>query len=281
MKRKSNKKEKKRTNRKTKHIRGGWNWLWPFGSRANQSKCPNANKCDLTDTQYSNKLNETWKTCIKMNKINNDIYYITPQNVTIKSIETVQIPEFVVNLGNSGSNDKCKIMIEDKYIGCFLYFCGNWYAIMRLFGKTLNEGLLARTEANRAFFKLYQRRFETAPPRGARSKLSVELPVENSNGLKGSKFDFDANDPNKGNSVVGLDKDIYTEVSIQQVLSTSDSKTIKLVEGCYENIDKKSEDVFKILQEFRLQKVLGNNIKRDAVDAVGEGVIEGVGDALI
>jgi hypothetical protein len=30
---------------------------------------------------------------------------------------------------------------------------------------------------------LYQRRIDTAPPRGARSKLSVKLPVENSNGL--------------------------------------------------------------------------------------------------
>ena len=166
MKRNTNKRQAKKKHRRTQK-KGGF---WPFTTfreqtniitkEEQQQKCMNYNKsCPTFDTQLTNtknvknKINPTWKTCIyayadNKYEINYHIFYITPQNVIIKSIDSIQIPEFTVN------GRKHTIMIEDKYISCFVLICGEWYAIMRLFGTTLNTELLARTEKNRAFYKL-------------------------------------------------------------------------------------------------------------------------------
>ena len=45
-------------------------------------------------------------------------------------------------------------MIEDKYVARFVKIEGRWYAIMRLFGKTLNSGVFASVEKNKAFYLL-------------------------------------------------------------------------------------------------------------------------------
>jgi hypothetical protein len=89
-----------------------------------------------------------WETCITYSQKSNNILYITPKNVLIKSIETIQIPEFNINAG------RYKIMIEDKYVGCFLKIDNTWYAIMRLFGSTLNTGYFALTEKNKVYYKI-------------------------------------------------------------------------------------------------------------------------------
>jgi hypothetical protein len=114
---------------------------------SDQQLCSNSLvKCNLLDKHYTenNKENEVWDTCIHMNGINNHIIYITPKNVVIKKIETAVIPEFAVKLSDENNKSLCKIMIEDKYVGCFLKICGHWYAFMRLFGKTFNSFILSK-----------------------------------------------------------------------------------------------------------------------------------------
>ena len=66
--------------------------------------------CDIMDTQFSEKINHTWKTCIKMNDKYNHIIYVTSTNVLIKSIETIQIPEFYVKFSNENSVQKCRLV---------------------------------------------------------------------------------------------------------------------------------------------------------------------------
>jgi hypothetical protein len=220
------------------------------------SQCENAStKCNFSDTQYTGKLNQTWKTCINMNGIYNHILYLTPNNVVIKSIETIQIPEFVVKCidktGN-GAPMSSKIMIEDKYITAFLYICGDWYAIMRLFGKTLNTQYLARTEKNRAFFKL--------------SNISVDIDTKNP-------------ETNR-TSVINIQYGSYKLVNETKLAATSNVPTVNIRKG-FVNIDKNSvvrnKRVFNVLQRFRQQKLLAHNAKEELAENVASDIL-GFGD---
>ena len=182
-----------------------------------------------------------------MDGIFNHIVYITPKNVLIKSIDTVQIPEFVVNINNQPV--KSKIMIEDKYVTCFLFICGNWYAIMRLFGKTLNTGVLARTEKNRAFFK-----------------------------LNNIHIDVDTNNPNNGSGLITIPGNHTTNTNKKQFFATSNTPIIQLTSDSFTNINKQSivnnHYVFYILQEFRLQKLIGNSGKYGFIGNVAEDMVQ-------
>jgi hypothetical protein len=95
--------------------------------------------CHFFDKQYKGLSNEIWKTCVTVEEREYHIIHITPKNVLIKSIETMQHPLFIVKIGNFGARSY-KIRIEDKYIACFLRIGTQWYVIMRLFGTTLNTG---------------------------------------------------------------------------------------------------------------------------------------------
>jgi hypothetical protein len=212
------------------------------GNACNKSTVP----CDIMDTQFSEKKNPTWKTCIKMNGIYNHIIYVTSTNVLIKSIETIQIPEFHVKFSNETSDETCKIMIEDKFIGCFLYFCGNWYAIMRLFGKTLNTQYLARTEKNKAFYKI--------------TNIHINLKTDD------HKTD--------GDGIISLDNDNFTEVTNKHILSSSKSKVIKLNDNCFTNINKTNDkEAFNVLQRFRQEKMFGNDVKYNAAANIVDIII--------
>ena len=235
----------KNKSKKNKTRKGG---VWPFNTSEQDSeyikKCNNTEtKCDTFDSQITNKnnitnkINPTWKTCINMNKINNHIIYITPENVAIKSIETLQIPEFTLSINNE--TKKYKIQIEDKYISCFLLICGEWYVMMRLFGKTLNTGYTARTEKNRVFFKLSNIKF-----------------VYDENGSK--------------DTTITIPNENYVDVELSTKLSTSNSPTIQL-KDCFENIDKKNS-VFNVLQRFRQQKLFANSAKNEAATNSVDGV---------
>jgi hypothetical protein len=226
-----------------------------------KKQCENASvKCNVIDTQYTGKLNQTWKTCINMNGINNHIFYLTPNNVIIKSVDTIQVPEFVVKCldktGN-GEPNASKIMIEDMHISAFLYICGDWYAIMRLFNKVMMTDYLADTEGNRVFFKL--------------SNILVDIDTKN---------------PEKnGNSVITIpygSYEIFNKSNITETsnhtpinIETSNSPTINITKG-FVNINKKSlvrgQIVFNVLQRFRQQKLLANDAKQIvAIDAVATG----------
>jgi hypothetical protein len=204
----------------------------------NKTKCLNPEiSCNFFDDFYPGKMNYTWDTCINMNGIYNHIFYITSQNVLIKSIETLQIPEFMakVELENRLQKIQCKIKIEDKFVGCFLNICGEWYAIMRLFGKTLNTGYLARTEKNKAFYKL--------------TNLSFGLDVEN---------------PNDGDSSITITSKYFDEDNTMYLFKTSSSKMIVL-KNCFENITKQN-DVFKVLQRFRQEKIFAHSGKENLLN---------------
>jgi hypothetical protein len=205
----SKKKYSKRSiiKRSYKRYYGGNDW----------KSCPKSEvPCNLLDTQHPQKNNKLWNTCINENGINNHILYITSlNNLLIKDIETLRVPLFKIN-------DKiCKIQIEDKFVGCFLKICGKWYAIMRLFGKTLNTGVFARTEKNKAFYEL--------------NCITV----------------------NEENGSIQIDK--FTEYN-QKLTLSNDTPIIKLNNYAFTNI-RKDNDVFKILQKFRQQKIIGNSIK--------------------
>ena len=201
---------KKMYSKKTKKYYGGNDWKSCF--RADDP-------CDLLDTQHSPKVNNLWNTCIKENGVNNHILYITPlNNLLIKDIETMRVPIFQIN------NKICKIQIEDKFVGSFLNICGKWYAIMRLFGKTLNTGVFARTERNKVFY---------------------ELKFINVNEETGS---------------INIDK--FTEYYKTLLFSNNKVPIIKLNNDTFTNI-RKDNDVFNILQKFRRQKIIGNTIKEN------------------
>jgi len=239
---KKNKKVKTRANKRSRKHSKRTNKLSGVGKGV-ESNCPNAQvNCNLLDKHYTegNKLNETWDTCINMNGINNHIIYITSKNVLIKSVETPQVPEFVVKLADNPDSQSCKIMIEDKYIACFLKICGQWYAMMRLFGKTLNTGMLARTEKNKVFYRI-------------------------------NNIDIDANDPSNGTGLIAIPKDSYKESDSSPFFSTSRTKVIELHDKCFENINKQSGNVFNVLQRFRQEKLVANEAKNEVVnDVIGE-----------
>lgn len=178
--------------------------------------------------------------------------YITPLNVIIKSIETIQIPEFMVRIvdtdatGNrTAKNVKCNIKIEDKYVGCFVSINGYWYAIMRLFGSTLNTEYFARTEKNRVFYK-----------------------------LEGMSVDIDPT-TGDGTGVITVNENMYHQKYNKTLLGNSKSPTITIKQK-FENINKNTGaqvHIFASLQEFRQQKLLGNDAKQEAVSSVDSGVV--------
>jgi len=226
MKNKTQNKNRKQNRQKTRKIRGG--------------------ECKLLDTQY-NKQNPTWDTCITMNNIKNNIVYVTSSNVIIKSIESAQIPEFIVKLPTE--QIRSKIMIEDKYVACFIRISNQWYIMMRLFGKTLNTGYLARTEKNKVFYKI---------------KSGVTL-------------DIDTNDTNKGSGLIKFEPNCYTKEIKNQILATSTTPTIIIKPEIIENINKTNDiQTFTILQRFRQQKLFGNDVKQAVAQEATEGVFSGL-----
>jgi len=224
--------------KRSRNMRGGNNdW----------KSCPNAQvSCNWFDKHYTGnrKLNETWDTCIDMNGIKNHIIYITSQNVAIKSIESLQVPEFVVKLPTENEPIKCKIMIEDKYVGCFLNVCGQWYAIMRLFGTTLNTGVLALTETNKAYYRV-------------------------------KNIEIDAKDPETGSSLITIPQGSYTESNDSPTLATSKTQVIKLNDNCFTNINKE-DDTFNVLQRFRQQKIWANAEKQEIADKALDVAVDNI-----
>lgn len=220
------------------------------------NQCPDEEvKCDLLDTFYnntnSNLKNQMWKTCIYQNNRNNHILYITPLNVVIKSIETAQIPEFNVSFLTEQNKMRkpiefirCKIMIENKFVASFLKICDEWYAMVRLFGVTLNTGILARTEKNRVFYKI--------------KKDKLRFGNVNENGL------------------IYFSQGSYTQETRNNYwLITGNTPIIIIKDDCFENIVK-TNDVFYVLQRFRQEKLIGHEMKEKFIEKLIKGVINGI-----
>jgi len=262
--------------KKTKKAqRGGF---WPFTSwSGDQSKsddastnkkgiksekldlatCPNPKgACNTLDTQFNNKINPTWETCITANSIKNHIIYITPNNVIIKSVETIQIPQFLVKL-NVGPIISAKIKIEDKFVECFMFICGQWYVSLRLFTTVVYNGPLAFTAANRTFFRLLNKK----------NKIN---------------FEIDTSNPSVGSSLITFPEHSYTVSSEQYTLQTSATDTITLSPEFVENISPENDPMaYNTIVIFRDQKIIANEVKQEIVlDVVEEGVEEGA-EALL
>ena len=277
--RKQKQKTKTRKQKQQKNKKGGF---WPFAvNNEVVVQCPNSTvKCEttLTDPQLVKHdigeytKNNVWNTCISMNDIYNHIIYITPSNVIIKSVETIQIPEFIVEVSNN--NGFRKVMIEDKYISCFLFICNEWYVIMRLLGTTLNTQFFARTEANKAFYKI--------------KNITIDIDTTNNT---------DTSNSTNQSGMIHIPEGKYTEIINNSVLDTSkwlsrlnplkssenklnenktNSTAVKLNSDCYENINKQSNlKMFNVLQRFRQKKLFENVVKQNiAKDVVGEVVGE-------
>ncbi len=203
----------------------------------NRKSLPKPN--NLTDCPYdpefatinrkgsSARVNETWKICYLINDIPTDIMYLTPKNVFIKSIELPQIPQFVVSINHIPTI--VKIKIEDKYVSCILNINGIYYVIMRLFGKTLNTGIFARPEKNRAFYKLNNLSFHPT------------------------------------NSKIYIKKNTYEILNEVKILSSKRIPTINILPGYFENINS-THELFYLLKDFRISQVIKNEIKYEIID---------------
>jgi hypothetical protein len=104
---------------------------------------------------------------------------------------------------------------------------------MRLFGKTLNTGVFARTEKNKAFYKL--------------KSINVNEETGSINIVNCTEY-------------------------YKKLLFSNNTPIIKLNNDTFTNI-RTDNDVFKILQKFRQQKIVGNAVKENLLIDVLENNI--------
>jgi hypothetical protein len=194
------------------------------------SACPDKDvPCDTMDTKLDGAINPTWMTCITKRGVKYHIKYVTPANMFVKSIESAQIPHFNVVAPDGASVMECKLKIENKFVSCFLKICGEWYAIMRLLGKTINTGVLAMTVRNRAYYRLDTKYID----------------IDEKTGLV--KFAKDA---------------IEKTENGWYILMTKKTPGLILGNKVWEPVDRAHNgEVFRVLNTFRIQKLIGNSMK--------------------
>lgn len=207
----------------------------------NMSACPNKDvKCDIFDTQLDGKVNPSWMTCINKRGVKYHIKYVTPANMLIKSIESVQIPHFnVAGLTTAQQQQQgaieCKLKIENKFIGCFALICGEWYAIMRLLGKTINTGVLAMTVRNRAYYRLNTKYIQI----------------------------------DEATSAIKFAPDAIKQSDESYILSTKKTPILNLDAKVWEHVDREHNvEVFRVLNTFRIQKLVANVMKYQALGEI-------------
>jgi hypothetical protein len=213
-----NKSRKKKIRKQKRRTRGG------------------GNSCNILDSKFNTSENELWETCITLNRQYN-IRYITCNNVIIKSIETAQVPEFYVYLRTERVSSR--IVIENKYVSSFLCIEGTqtWYVTMRLFGTTFNTGTFARTEKNKAFYRL--------------NNQCININLDTGKIIFKSGTYLEKNEGWFGRN----------------------SKAIILNPSCFENISRK-DDVFDVIQRYRQEKVIANGEKEDILGDIGSVVVQ-------
>ncbi len=207
----------------------------------NMSSCPDKDvACDILDTQLDGKINPSWMTCISKRGVKYHIKYVTPSNMFIKSIESTQIPHFnVAGLTTAQQQQQgaieCKLKIENKFIACFALICGEWYAIMRLLGKTINTGVLAMTVRNRAYYRLNTKYIQI----------------------------------DEATSAVKLAPDAMKQSDEFYILSTKKTPILNLDPKVWEHVDREHNvEVFRVLNTFRIQKLVANVMKYHALGEV-------------
>jgi hypothetical protein len=200
-----------------------------------------SNNSIFSSEEITKKKNKTWKKfTLSPNEEWNGFYFITQLNANIRSLDTMQIPKFVFDINISGDVRELElsIMIEDKYINCFVYHCGNWYAIMRIWGLSLQPdiGILKKnTDAFNLYYKL----------------INIS-------------FDFDVNKPTEGTSIITVDSENF--------VIFNDGNSIKLKPQCFELIQKETiidgeTKIYNILEDFRNSEIYNNQEKFKIVNA--------------
>jgi len=203
------------------------------------SACPDKDvSCDTLDTKLDGAINPTWMTCLSKRGVKYHIKYVTPANMFIKSIESAQIPHF--NVETPEGVMECKLKIENKFVSCFLKICGEWYAIMRLLGKTINTGVLAMTVRNRAYYRLDTKYID----------------IDEKNGLvKIAKDAIDATEHG------------------WYILMTKKTPGLVINDKVWEPVDRAHNvEVFRVLNTFRIQKLLGNSAKYYALGEAASAI---------
>jgi hypothetical protein len=174
-------------------------------------------KCEYFDIDIHSKYNKVHQMCIPHEIQPTKFFYITPHNFYTQNLESLSVPKFYIKLAD-GRTVLREIIIENKYVACFLHIREKWYIILRLLGTVFNMGVLAQTEENRAYFRF-------------RSKC---IQVDIKSGL------------------IHFVKGVYSETVTPSFLF-SPSNAININDNCLQNITSKDKDyIFEILQIFRM-----------------------------
>jgi len=242
-KKRNHRKRIQRKNKKNRTMKKGG--FWPF-TNTNQSvimtpnpisnystdlcfECPKGS--GFMDRQYFSRNNPVWKTCITVHNKYNRLIYVTPRNVIIKSVQSIQIPNFNVKINDQGNYMLFQIMIRQLFINCFILYCGNWYVSMRLVD---NDEL---SENNTLFYKL-------------KNGIKVELMVNTKEV--------------EGNGLIIIPSGTYDKISKLSEKSKKEISIIQLKDNNmnFESItEEKNNDTWEVLITFRRQKIVGNVAK--------------------
>jgi hypothetical protein len=202
-------------------------------------------KPDQQNVSYTKKITKnSWFS----SKIYN-IEYITPTFLLLKDPNSTRIPYFNVNLDRNGTITKevSSIQIEvpnstqRKFIEYLVCIDGDWYAMMRLYGLGLNEGVFA-TWTNTVFFKINNNWFDLKD-NSIHVKLNtdvVEMPLSSLN--------------------------IFQRVVNLHEITNGNQIILKLNTGTYTPIT--SGDIYYILRQFRNEQLINAGVKEEAAKGI-------------
>ena len=97
-------------------------------SKTQKNRCKDDIGCEIKHFRKHKYPNQIWNTCIDVDGKIHHILYLTPKNVIIKSIDTYQIPTFVVRMEKTQVT--CSFTFDGNYVSCFLRHCGSWYILL-------------------------------------------------------------------------------------------------------------------------------------------------------
>jgi len=198
------------------------------------------------------KNNSYIKKITKNNWFSSKIYnieYIIPTVLFLKDPNSTIIPYFNVNLNDNGkkTEEVASFQIEvpnstqKKFIEYLICIDGEWYAMMRIYGLGLNEGVFA-TWTNTIFFKINNNWFNLTD-NSINLKLNtdvIKMPLSSLN--------------------------IFQRVVNIQELTNGNQIILKLSSGTYTPIT--SGEIYYILRQFRNEQLINAGVKEEAAKGI-------------
>lgn len=174
-----------------------------------------------------------------------NIEYITPSVLFLKDPNSLKIPYFKVNLNNNGkiTEEVASFQIEvpnstqKKFVEYFICIDGDWYAMMRIYGLGLNEGVFA-TWTNTIFFKINNNWFNLTD-NSINLKLNTDvilIPLSSLN--------------------------IFQRIVNLKEITDGNQIILKFNSGNYTPIT--SGDIYYILRQFRNEQLINAGVKEEA-----------------